>query len=217
VTDTALQRLRHRASWIAIGALAGLGGGFAAAHALQPLYESVARVEFDAVGGGSNQSREVSEALGAIFRAPGVADSLENGASNVTVQTLVVTPANRNAVAITVQAYGPREAIQEVTDRAARRAAELAVAAGAARDREGSPPPDQSSGWRAIEREVAGHVPAPIRDTVRPWYEVALRPQRAGEPVAVGRRTVVGGLLIGIGSAIMAVFIESRIARTAVR
>ena len=212
MTATLLQSLGHRWTWIALGAAAGCALGVASGRIVGPAYESNALITFQGAGAHLNQASEVSAAIAAAFRLSDTAGMIERE-SPLVMRRLAVVPAEREAVAIELQAYGDSAGVQDAAGRAARRASIVLGEAAASRPSDAAGRPraadeDGGSAWAAIEREVADRLPAPIRSTVRPWYEVTLQPQPAAPPVAIGRRPALGGLLAGIGVAILGVFVD---------
>jgi hypothetical protein len=190
---TALQRLRARRYWIVLAATAGLVIGWLADRAAGPLYESRVELTFDTPDTGLNQATEMSAAISAAVAPPDVKGAIERE-SAVSVRQLSVVPDRRDAVAIEVRAYGAVAAVQDAAGRAAVRARAILS--------------DAASRTR-IEQEVAATVPAPIRNMVRPWHEVALRAEQPSTATAIRRRPMIGGLLIGVGLAVFGVFVES--------
>lgn len=204
---TALQSLRNRTRWIVFGAVTGLAIGSVTGRAVGPIYESRAPIAFDSAGATLTQASEISEAITAVLKLSDFEGTIERE-SGVTVRRLSVFPASSETVAIAVQASGDSVSVQDAAGNAVRRA--CLVLGEAAKVRTGA---DGDSLWDRIEREVAVRLPAPIRNTVRPWYEVTLQPLQPSPAAAITRRPALGGLLVGVGLAILGVLVETQWSR----
>lgn len=196
---TALQRLHARRNWIVTAAAAGVLIGWLVDRAVGPLYESRVQLTFDSDDTGLNQASEVSAAVAAAFSLFDVKGTIERE-SALRMRQLAVVPDGRGAVAIELQAYGDRSRVQAAAGRAAIQARVLL---------------SDASARTRIEQGVAERLPSPVRNTVRPWYEVTLRPQGPSSATAIRRRPALGGLLVGAGLAMLGVFAERRRSRPA--
>jgi hypothetical protein len=219
-----------------IGAAVGGLIGWATGRAISPVYQVAVDIEFESRAGTTAQASVVAEAVAAVLRDSGVLSDLRQ-TSGVSVRSITVQPSSPSTVTITLQGYGEAAPVQ----RAAGRAVELALAAtdtGLSRARASfstGAPEAAAGGWQAllplaevmfgvgldrgrqqgrIDQQVAGRLPAPILNAVRPWYDTSVHAVGDGTPaVLVRRQSMLAGLLIGMGLAIMLITLGPALSR----